>query len=597
MNTQTGRRSLFTLCIALAVLIGGSSASPVTAQTPDGKYPVIVELMSVVPGKSDYTAQYVRRRITIDFANVAGSIMPDANKIRAENSSVLELAGNPSFIRIPLLNGKNVIVYPFDDYVSSWNLTAPGLPIERFKRALAEQRFVIDESDWPFSGFPWMGIPREDQSFISTATPKFLAFASGRGMRTVVNRNGGGQNGYPEPFQPWQLEYQFVGLSHTGYLYYFSSPVEPTKPLPNIAQLGACGKGPAAGCGPRIEQFNDAFLKALAAFGDDDFSPPLSQYDRFVAALSFQDADKRPVATATPRALPTTLPTPKPTLAPPSAQPALFDGADLASQSQYMTVNAGDNILPTIIVRNSGTTTWKAGEYGIKSEDEWSRTWQATRKLWRDVRPGEQIEFKDASPITAPSQPGTYRYGFTLTRPDGTPFGYYFFVQVDVRAPPTALPPVAVLATPRGTPVLVPTTVPNTASPVRTGSETVEMVQVNITYRVAQIGNGWDWLRSLFAGLNNSIVPAAPHRCKSALLSINQKSYAVPFPDAVAITPACNTFIVPNVVFSDGDTYVLDLTVEQPFSSTSRRFSGNLSRSWLARLFGRPYQIDVVIEE
>ena len=113
----------------------------------------------------------------------------------------------------------------------------------------------------------------------------------------------------------------------------------------------------------------------------------------------------------------------------------------------------------------------------------------------------------------------------------------------------------------------------------------------------AQIGNGWDWLRSLFAGLNNSIVPAAPHRCKSALLSINQKSYAVPFPDAVAITPACNTFIVPNVVFSDGDTYVLDLTVEQSFSSTSRRFSGNLTRSWLARLFGRPYQIDVVIEE
>ncbi|MCS6805585.1 MAG: hypothetical protein NZ823_10655 [Blastocatellia bacterium] len=109
----------------------------------------------------------------------------------------------------------------------------------------------------------------------------------------------------------------------------------------------------------------------------------------------------------------------------------LLDWAELATQSEYFTVYPGDKIRPYIIVRNAGTTTWLKGKFGYLGKGEWSARW-GTGKLWRDVKPGETLEFVDKQIIEAPSQPGSYQYGVQLTNDLGQPFGPYFFIQVNV---------------------------------------------------------------------------------------------------------------------------------------------------------------------
>ena len=111
------------------------------------------------------------------------------------------------------------------------------------------------------------------------------------------------------------------------------------------------------------------------------------------------------------------------------------DWAELAQQSEYFVVYPDDQIRPYVIVRNAGANTWKAGSYGFSARGAWIDRWD-NGKLWRNVEPGETIEFVNEKGIKAPGKPGTYDYGFMLVNDQGNEFGSYFFIRVDVVSRP-----------------------------------------------------------------------------------------------------------------------------------------------------------------
>jgi hypothetical protein len=106
--------------------------------------------------------------------------------------------------------------------------------------------------------------------------------------------------------------------------------------------------------------------------------------------------------------------------------PLPIDAAELASQSEYLTVAPGAPISPWIEVRNTGTTTWTTSSYGWNGRGE-LQGW--TGYLTRNVAPGETVRF--FWNLNAPMTPGVYDYGFMMR--NGTQeFGPYFFVRVTV---------------------------------------------------------------------------------------------------------------------------------------------------------------------
>lgn len=110
-----------------------------------------------------------------------------------------------------------------------------------------------------------------------------------------------------------------------------------------------------------------------------------------------------------------------------------IDAAGLDSQSEYPTINPGESINIWVRVRNTGSTIWRSDcrdGYGYDAQDGWGPKW-GQGCLWREVPPGTTIDFADA--VTPPSQPGTYRYGFLITRYGGS-VGPYFYIDVSVRA-------------------------------------------------------------------------------------------------------------------------------------------------------------------
>ena len=103
-----------------------------------------------------------------------------------------------------------------------------------------------------------------------------------------------------------------------------------------------------------------------------------------------------------------------------------YDAAELASQSEYLTVSPGAAISPWIEVRNTGTTTWTPAQYGYNGKGALQGD---TGYITRNVAPGGTYRFFWNR--TAPTTPGVYDYGFML-RHGTQEFGPYFFVRVTV---------------------------------------------------------------------------------------------------------------------------------------------------------------------
>lgn len=117
-----------------------------------------------------------------------------------------------------------------------------------------------------------------------------------------------------------------------------------------------------------------------------------------------------------------------------SVVPPLIDAAELVAQGDYTTVAPGETVRLWINVRNSGNTTWRAGDgYGWRGTGEWSGR---SDVIWRDVPPGDVVSFTED--ITAPNQPAEYTYGFILQHL-GKDFGPHFFIKVTVKLLPVVL--------------------------------------------------------------------------------------------------------------------------------------------------------------
>jgi alpha-tubulin suppressor-like RCC1 family protein len=110
-----------------------------------------------------------------------------------------------------------------------------------------------------------------------------------------------------------------------------------------------------------------------------------------------------------------------------NSDPTAIDAADLASQMPYPTSAPSTPLTLWINVRNSGTTTWTAASgYGWRGTEQWQGQ---TGTIDGAIAPDQTWAF--SANITAPSQPGTYIYGFILQH-NGVDFGPHFFIHVTV---------------------------------------------------------------------------------------------------------------------------------------------------------------------
>lgn len=142
------------------------------------------------------------------------------------------------------------------------------------------------------------------------------------------------------------------------------------------------------------------------------------------------------------------------------------DAASLDSQSEYPTVSPGQVVHLSIVVRNSGSSTWKTTEYNFRGTGGWEG-WN--NNLWRDVPPGTTITFE--ADVTAPQNPGDYDYGFMLYHTEQK-FGPHFFLRVFVRTSPTTT----------AQPTAQATVQPATPTPTTTGQPVV-VIQKGVNLR------------------------------------------------------------------------------------------------------------------
>ena len=100
--------------------------------------------------------------------------------------------------------------------------------------------------------------------------------------------------------------------------------------------------------------------------------------------------------------------------------PLPFDAAELASQSEYLTVAPGAAVNFWINVRNTGNTTWRASDgYG------WAGMTSGWEILARSLGRRRPAVSGVANTFTAPTTPGEYVYGFMM-RHGTQEFGPYF---------------------------------------------------------------------------------------------------------------------------------------------------------------------------
>jgi len=120
------------------------------------------------------------------------------------------------------------------------------------------------------------------------------------------------------------------------------------------------------------------------------------------------------------------------------------DAAEFVGQSEYPTVEAGQQFSIYFEVRNTGNTTWRDGDgYGLENVNGQPLGAWPRREIGTDVPPGATKRWD--IPMTAPSTPGPYRTAWMLKHGDQT-FGPYMFI--DVTVVPNTTPPAPTLQSP-----------------------------------------------------------------------------------------------------------------------------------------------------
>ena len=154
-----------------------------------------------------------------------------------------------------------------------------------------------------------------------------------------------------------------------------------------------------------------------------------------------------PLSTPTATNLPTS--TPSPTAGPsPSATVALSSGTPTAgteNQAQWVsqsiaddtTFAPGETFTMTWRLKNTGTSTWKAG-YLLRYYSGESFGASKEISLGREVQPGEEIEI--SIQMKAPANPGTYRSDWVMSSENRSNFKEPIFLRIKVAKPVTPTP-------------------------------------------------------------------------------------------------------------------------------------------------------------
>lgn len=113
-------------------------------------------------------------------------------------------------------------------------------------------------------------------------------------------------------------------------------------------------------------------------------------------------------------------------------QPSCQDAAEFASQSSYPTVQPGQAFQIYFEVRNTGSCTWRQGEYYLANINDTSLGAIPRQDLTRDVRPGDIYRWHIN--MTAPVDPGIYRTQWMLKHGEDA-FGPNMYIDVTVAVP------------------------------------------------------------------------------------------------------------------------------------------------------------------
>ena len=122
------------------------------------------------------------------------------------------------------------------------------------------------------------------------------------------------------------------------------------------------------------------------------------------------------------------------------------DAAQFVSQSEYPTVQAGQQFSIFFEVRNTGDTTWRDSDgYGLENINDLPLGAWPRQEIGDDVPPGATKRW-DIQMI-APSNPGVYRTQWMLKHWDQT-FGPFMFIDVTVVQPHDTKPPTGQITSP-----------------------------------------------------------------------------------------------------------------------------------------------------
>jgi len=141
--------------------------------------------------------------------------------------------------------------------------------------------------------------------------------------------------------------------------------------------------------------------------------------------------------TATPA--PTNTPAPSPTATPVPCDAAAFVGDVNIPDGTVMV--PGQKFNKTWRIKNTGSCTWTK-DYAVVFVDGNAMGASAAVPLTGTVAPGQTVDI--TIPLTAPSQPGTYRGNFKLRNPNNMVFGtgangqFSFYVEIKVVPPATS---------------------------------------------------------------------------------------------------------------------------------------------------------------
>ena len=112
------------------------------------------------------------------------------------------------------------------------------------------------------------------------------------------------------------------------------------------------------------------------------------------------------------------------------------DDATFITQSQYPTVNPGENFQIYFEVKNTGTTNWQPASYWLENLQNPLGA-DTEQPLAQSIAPNENYRW--TINLTAPSTPGTYRSQWMISH-NGSIFGPNMFIDVAVAGKPDLVP-------------------------------------------------------------------------------------------------------------------------------------------------------------